>query len=155
MSIRMELRRILIRDLADEQIIELKEVGGDRSFPIVIGRPEALAIDRRLKGQEIARPQTHDLLATVVSKLGGRLMRIVISDLRGGTFYARIIIEQGGRTVEIDSRPSDAIALGIAEDVPILVAEHVLARTQPGAGEEPADDDDLPGSAEDDEESWK
>ena len=130
MSVRMELCRILIRDLVDEQIIELREVDGTRTFPIVIGRPEAMAIDRRLKGQEIPRPQTHDLLATVIAKLGGKLSRVVISDLRGGTFYARLIIMRDHEEIEIDSRPSDAIALGVAEDVPILVAEHVLDRTQ-------------------------
>jgi len=147
MSVRMELCRILIRDLVDEQIIELREIDGTRTFPIVIGRPEAMAIDRRLKGQEIPRPQTHDLLATVIAKLGGRLDRIVISDLRGGTFYARLIIERGDEEIEIDSRPSDAIALGISEDVPILVAEHVLDRTQISAeslaeGLSDNDDDD-------------
>ena len=130
MSVRMELCRILIRDLVYEQIIELREVDGTRTFPIVIGRPEAMAIDRRLKGQEIPRPQTHDLLATVIAKLGGKLDRVVISDLRGGTFYARLIIIRNQEEIEIDSRPSDAIALGVAEDVPILVAEHVLDRTQ-------------------------
>jgi len=153
MSVRMELSRILIRDLADEQIIELREVDGTRTFPIVIGRPEAMAIDRRLKGQEIARPQTHDLLASVITHLGARLSRILISDLRGGTFYARLIILRNDEEIEIDSRPSDAIALGITEDVPILVAEHVLARTQlppeafPGETDDEDDedhDDDAP-----------
>lgn len=148
MSVRVELTRILIRELDRDQIIELTEAGGDRSFPIVIGLPEAFAIDRRLKGQEIPRPQTHDLLAAVIRHLGGRLVRITISDLRAGTFFARLIVEQDGREIEIDSRPSDAIALGVAEDVPIFVAEHVLARTQAGQeleedyGESEDEDDD-------------
>ncbi|MCA9298676.1 MAG: bifunctional nuclease family protein, partial [Phycisphaerales bacterium] len=139
MSVRMELSRILIRELNDYQIIELREVLPDdadessaRSFPICIGLPEAQAIERRLKGVTIKRPQTHDLLAAVIRHLGGRLVRITISDLRAGTFFARLIVEQDGREIEIDSRPSDAIALGVAEDVPIFVAEHVLARTQAG-----------------------
>ena len=130
MAVRMELSRIFIREMMDMQIIELSEVDGDRTFPIVIGLPEAFAIERRLKGIEIPRPQTHDLLASVVGHLGGRLKEIVISDLLDGTFYAKLIIEQDGQEIEVDSRPSDAIALGVAEDVPIYVAEDVLDQTE-------------------------
>ncbi len=130
MAVRMELSRIFIREMMDMQIIELTEVDGDRTFPIVIGLPEAVAIERRLKGIEIPRPQTHDLLASVVGHLGGRLREIVINDLVDGTFYAKLIIEQDGQEIEVDSRPSDAIALGVAEQVPIYVAEHVLEQTE-------------------------
>ncbi len=130
MAVRMELSRIFIREMMDMQIIELTEVEGDRTFPIVIGLPEAVAIERRLKGVEIPRPQTHDLLASVVLHLGGRLREIVINDLVDGTFYAKLIIEQDGQEIEVDSRPSDAIALGVAEQVPIYVAEHVLEQTE-------------------------
>jgi bifunctional DNase/RNase len=130
MAVRMELSRIFIREMMDMQIIELTEVDGDRTFPIVIGLPEAVAIERRLKGVEIPRPQTHDLLASVVLHLGGRLREIVINDLVDGTFYAKLIIEQHGQEIEVDSRPSDAIALGVAEQVPIYVAEHVLEQTE-------------------------
>ncbi len=130
MAVRMELSRIFIREMMDMQIIELTEVDGDRTFPIVIGLPEAVAIERRLKGIEIPRPQTHDLLASVVLHLGGRLREIVINDLVDGTFYAKLIIEQDGQEVEVDSRPSDAIALGVGEHVPIFVAEHVLDQTE-------------------------
>jgi bifunctional DNase/RNase len=126
----MELSRILIREMMDLQIIELSEIGGERTFPIVIGLNEAFAIERRLKGVEIRRPQTHDLLASTIGHLGGRLKEIVINDLIDGTFYAKLIVEHGGKEIEIDSRPSDAIALGAAEDVPIYVAEEVLAQTQ-------------------------
>jgi len=69
---------------------------------------------------------THDLLASVIETLGGQIERIVINDLQNGTFFARIHIRQDGKMLEIDSRPSDAIALGIATMVPIFVAEHVL-----------------------------
>ncbi len=130
MAVLMELSRIFIREMMDMQIIELTEVDGDRTFPIVIGLPEAVAIDRRLKGIEIPRPQTHDLLASVVEHLGGRLREIIINDLVDGTFYAKLIIEQDGQEIEVDSRPSDAIALGVAQSVPIYVAEHVLAQTE-------------------------
>lgn len=133
MAVLMELSRIFIREMTDMQIIELSEVDGDRTFPIVIGLPEAFAIERRLKGIEIPRPQTHDLLASTIRHLGGKLNRIIINDLAEGTFFAKLIIDQDGREIEVDSRPSDAIALGVAEDVPIYVAEHVLAQTQADA----------------------
>jgi bifunctional DNase/RNase len=126
MAVSMELSRIFIREMLEMQIIELSEIGGDRTFPIVIGLPEAFAIERRLKGIEIPRPQTHDLLAAVIRALGGTLVGIEIHDLRQGTFYAKLRIERDGELVEVDSRPSDAIALGVAEQVPILVAEKVL-----------------------------
>lgn len=146
MAILMELSRIFIREMTDMQIIELSEVDGERTFPIVIGLPEAFAIERRLKGIEIPRPQTHDLLASVIRHLGGKLNRIVINDLSDGTFFARLMITQDGQEVEVDSRPSDAIALGVSEDVPIYVAEHVLAQTQ-------ADVDAIDGIGGDEEES--
>lgn len=146
MAVLMELSRIFIREMTDMQIIELSEVDGDRTFPIVIGLPEAFAIERRLKGIEIPRPQTHDLLASVIRDLGGKLNRIVINDLSEGTFFAKLIVDQDGREVEIDSRPSDAIALGVAEDVPIYVAEHVLSQTQSDAdaAEDVGEEDDDP-----------
>lgn len=153
MPVKMELSRILIREIEDVQIIELSEVDGSRSFPIVIGLPEAFAIERRLKGIEIQRPQTHDLLASVIRHLGGELKRIVIDDLKDGTFFAKLMIDQHGEEVEVDSRPSDAIALGIANDVPIFVAEHVLEQTQhdPSLGVPMEDEDGDEDSFEDDE----
>lgn len=126
MPVLMELSRILITETQDQQLIELREVGGERRFPIVIGLYEAAAIERRLKGVPIRRPQTHELLAQTISDLGGTLEQIIINDLREGTFFAQIIVRQNGSMVEIDSRPSDAIALSVAEQVPIYVAEHVL-----------------------------
>ncbi len=155
--VRMELARILIRELNDYQIIELREVapvedgeqvealgGGSgggagtngtqysqvengRSFPIVIGLPEAQAIERRLKGMVIKRPQTHDLLMNVIAGLGGALESITINDLQDHTFFALLSVRTpDGKLVKIDSRPSDAIALGIASNVPIFVDEKVL-----------------------------
>ena len=129
MAVHMELSRIFIREMSDMQIIELTEIGGERTFPIVIGLNEAFAIERRLKGIEIPRPQTHELLASIIGHLGGELKEIVINDLSDRTFYAKIIIDQDGREIEVDSRPSDAIALGVAQNVPIYVAEHVLEQT--------------------------
>lgn len=140
----MELSRIFIREMTDVQIIELTEIDGDRTFPIVIGLPEAFAIERRLKGEPVVRPQTHDLLASTITELGGTLEQIVITDLAEGTFFATLFIEQDGRMVEVDSRPSDAIALGIAHEVPIFVAEHVLQQTQDDAVDEFSLGDDDP-----------
>lgn len=126
MSVQMELHKIIISEMQPEQIIMLKEVDGERKFPIVIGNSEAYAIDRRLKGQVTQRPMTHDLLANTIEQLGGTLDRIEINNLQDHTFFARIHIRRDGETIKIDSRPSDAIALGVATMVPIYVAEHVL-----------------------------
>jgi bifunctional DNase/RNase len=122
----MELSKIIISEMQDQQIIVLKEVDGDRKFPIVIGSGEAYAIERRLKGVVAPRPLTHELLASVIEQLGGSIERIEINNLQDHTFFARIHIRQDGQTVKVDSRPSDAIALGVATSVPIYVAEHVL-----------------------------
>ena len=126
MSIQMELHKIIISEMQDQQIIVLKEVDGDRKFPIVIGSSEAYAIDRRLKGIPTPRPLTHDLLAQVIEQMGGTIDHIEINNLQDRTFFARLVIRQNGQTIRVDSRPSDAIALGIATNVQILVAEHVL-----------------------------
>ena len=126
MLIEMELSRILIREIADSQFIELRELSGNRTFPIVVGRVEAYAIERRLKGLEPPRPQTHELLFSIIEEMGGVLSKIVIDDLADGTFFAKLFIHQGEQELMIDSRPSDAIALGIAVGAPILVDEQVL-----------------------------
>ncbi|NBX36117.1 MAG: bifunctional nuclease family protein [Planctomycetes bacterium] len=123
----VELTRIYIREMSDLQIIELTEVGGKRSFPIVIGMVEACAIERRRSGTEAERPQTHDLLANVIRVLGASVARVEICDLRENTFFANVVLRRGGDEIILDSRPSDAIAVGIAIDAPIFVAEHVLA----------------------------
>lgn len=126
MLVKMELSRILIREIADAQFIELREVEGERTFPIVVGKSEAYAIDRRLKGIDPPRPQTLELLASIVDEMGGTFQEIVIDDLQDGTFFAKLKIDCKGEEIIIDSRPSDAIALGIAAKIPILVEEHVL-----------------------------
>ncbi len=126
MQVRVDLAKIIISETIDQQIIVLKERDGDRSFPIVIGIAEAFAIDRRLKGITTPRPLTHELLADTIEQLGGQLEKIIINDLKEHTFYAKLVIRQDGRLIEIDSRPSDAIALGVAIEAPIYVEEHVL-----------------------------
>lgn len=122
----MELSRIMISETSDHQIIVLKEKDGDRSFPIVIGLHEAWAIDRALKEIPTPRPLTHDLLINVITQLSDGLEKIEISDLKNNTFYAKIIIKQNGSILEVDSRPSDAIALAMQRKTPIYVAEKVL-----------------------------
>ena len=153
MLVPMHLSRILIREMADMQVIELTETGGTRTFPIVIGLPEAFAIDRRIKGTQIPRPQTHDLLAETIRALGGRLREIRITHLDAGTFFAQLVIDRDGEVIEVDSRPSDAIALGVADGVPILVDESVLSEAASDAGVEPppsAGGAGAPGGDEDD-----
>jgi uncharacterized protein len=126
MPVLMELHKIIISDMQDQQIIILQEVNGTRQFPIVIGNTEANAIKKRLDGNPMPRPMTHDLLANVIEELGGTLEHIEITNLQEHTFYAQLHIRQNGRIVQVDSRPSDAIALGIASSVPIYVAQSVL-----------------------------
>ncbi|MBX6312887.1 MAG: bifunctional nuclease family protein [Isosphaeraceae bacterium] len=122
----MELSRIIISDNNEQQIIYLKEVDGERTFPIVIGFFEATSIDRRVRGQTTPRPLTHDLLASTIDQLGGQLQDIYISELRDHTYYAKLRIKHEGEIVEVDSRPSDAIAVAVTVDVPIFVSEDVL-----------------------------
>src|SRR5256714_9880131 len=104
MSVEMELHKIIISEMQDQQIIMLKEVDGERTFPIVIGSGEAYAIDRRLKGVPTPRPLTHDLLANVIEQLGGSIQQIEINDLENHTFFPKIHIRIDGQTPEICTR---------------------------------------------------
>jgi bifunctional DNase/RNase len=124
--VQMELKRIIISEVHDQQVVMLREVEGERSFPIVIGIFEATSIDRRVKGMPSPRPLTHDLVASVIENMGGELQDIYISDLREHTYFAKLRIRFNGELVEVDSRPSDAIALAVTARVPIYVAEDVL-----------------------------
>ena len=126
MPVQMELCRIIISEIGDQQIIYLKEVEGERTFPIVIGIFEATSIDRRVRGIQTPRPVTHDLLASVVDHLGGEVQDVVISELREHTYFARLRIRRDGELIEVDCRPSDAIALAVTVNAPIYVAEEVL-----------------------------
>jgi hypothetical protein len=126
MQIRCDLIRIMISETEDQQVIVLKEADGDRVFPIVIGFFEAAAIDRRIKGHVLPRPKTHDLLGMVIEALGGRLTRVCVTDLKDHTFYANLVIERNKDQILVDARPSDAIALAVANSTPIYVEDHVL-----------------------------
>ena len=129
MPVQMELKRIIISEVHEQQIIVLREVDGERSFPIVIGIFEATSIDRRVKNIVPPRPLTHDLIVSVVDQLGGDLQDIVISDLQDHTYFAKLRVRREGELIEIDCRPSDAIAVAVTAKVPIWVAEDVLAET--------------------------
>ena len=126
MPVHMELKRIVINEVHEQQVIMLREVDGERSFPIVIGIFEATSIDRRVKGIQSPRPLTHDLIANTIDMLGGELQDIFISDLRDHTYFAKLRIKKDGELIDIDCRPSDAIALAVTAKVPIYVAEDVL-----------------------------
>jgi uncharacterized protein len=127
--VQMELKRIIISEVHEQQIIVLREVDGERSFPIVIGIFEATSIDRRVKNIVPPRPLTHDLIVSVIDQLGGDLQDIVISDLQDHTYFAKLRVRKDGELTEIDCRPSDAIAVAVTAKVPIWVAEDVLAET--------------------------
>ena len=127
MSVQMELNKIIISEMQDQQIIVLKEVDGERKFPIVIGSGEAYAIDRRLKGVIHPRPLTHDLLKNLLDELVVSIERIVITELKEGTFYATIELRQNGSKFSVSSRPSDAIALAVRANTPIFAEEDVLS----------------------------
>lgn len=130
MIVEVELARVVISETSDAQIVVLREKGGERAFPIVIGIFEAAAIDRKLNDRPLLRPMTHDLLESVIRHLGAKIERVVVNDLHDNTFYARLHLtkEAGGDVVDVDSRPSDAIALAVRMDVPIFVEEQVFEK---------------------------
>jgi len=116
-------------------VIVLKEKDGDKTLPIWIGLFEAQAIALALENVTPPRPLTHDLAKSLIEKLNGRVDRIVISDLRHNTFYARILMRRNGESLQVDSRPSDAIALALRLKVPIFIDETVLDKI--AIGEKP------------------
>ncbi|MFA5793530.1 MAG: bifunctional nuclease family protein [Candidatus Brocadiia bacterium] len=124
--IEMELSKIVINEASEEQIIILKEKQGTRIFPIVIGIYEAAALDRQVRNVKTARPLTHDLIISILKGLEISVKRVVINDLQNNTFYARLLVQNNGREVEIDSRPSDAIVLASHLNCPIFVEEKIL-----------------------------
>ena len=128
MLIEMQLARIIISEINDNQLVFLKEVNGERQFPFLIGIFEATSIERRVKNINRPRPLTHDLLVAAVETLGGELESVVISDLRKHTYYANLRVRHNGETVELDARPSDAIAVAVTcnPTLPIFIEEEVL-----------------------------
>jgi len=114
-------------DLVGKQpIVLLKTADGNKFLPIWIGHPEAAAILMRLQSQAPPRPMTHDLLSDMLEQLGAQVIRITVTELRENTFYAQITVVQDGNEIEVDSRPSDAIALAIRAEAPIFAADRVI-----------------------------
>ena len=112
--------------MTQDRIVVLKDENTDRYLPIWIGQCEADAITAELQQHPVKRPLTHDLLKTTIREMGGKVAHILINDLRNDVYYARILIDIEGKQVEIDSRPSDAIALAVRVKSPIFVAETVM-----------------------------
>jgi bifunctional DNase/RNase len=112
--------------MSQQRIVILKELESERFLPIWIGPYEAEAITLSLQDVEVQRPLTHDLLRNVLSQLGAEVLRVNITDLRDEVFYAHIVIQVNGSEMEIDSRPSDALALAVRVHVPVFVSEEVM-----------------------------
>ncbi|MAF67279.1 MAG: hypothetical protein CMJ84_16685 [Planctomycetes bacterium] len=130
--VEMSLGRVVIRDGSAQQHIHLRERGGERSFPIVIGTPEAAEIQRVVTRAQTERPLTHQLAHDAILALGARLARVDIVDLRSNTFFAQLVLhgEGGDLRAVVDARPSDAIALALRAGCPVRVAESVLEQVR-------------------------
>lgn len=129
MLVQMKLARIIISEISDNQVIYLQELNGHREFPILIGIFEATSIDRRVKEDYTPpRPLTHDLIVSIIERLGAKLDSVVISELREHTYFAKLQLKKDGELIEIDARPSDAIAVAVTIEphIPIFVSEEVL-----------------------------
>lgn len=124
--IEMSIESIRVSLMNYNRVVVLKEKGSSRYLPIWIGAAEADAIAVRLQGVSVARPMTHDLLTNVLGEFGSKVVRVVVHDLSNDTFFARVFVSAEGRELEIDSRPSDAIALAVRSEAPIFVEEAVL-----------------------------
>jgi bifunctional DNase/RNase len=130
MDAEMRIERIALDPLTHMPIVVLKEAVGERTLPIWIGLLEASAIATRLENVEVARPLTHDLLRTVIGVLGASVERVTVVDLRESTFFATVALRIGDRLEELDSRPSDALALALRTGSPIFVSEQVFERSR-------------------------
>jgi len=123
---RMSLYGINLDLFSSSPIVILKVEGENRYLPIWIGQPEARAILMKLQNTEFPRPLTHDLAANLITELGGTMERVTVTELKDSTFFATISIEIGGRIVEVDSRPSDAIALAVRSGAEIFASDEVI-----------------------------
>ena len=138
----MTLYGVSFEPIGKQPIVLLKTADDEKFLPIWIGQSEAAAILMKLQGANPPRPMTHDLFADVISELQGEIVRVTVTELRENTFYARITIVQDGREVEVDSRPSDAIALAVRCDAQIFAAEDVIDES---GIEFQTEDDEQPG----------
>jgi bifunctional DNase/RNase len=149
-EIQMVVESVRVHMLSSRHVVILKDPERDRYLPIWIGPWEASAIAMRLQGLAPERPLTHDLFASTLGELGVRVERVLIASLADETFHARLVLDSDGRRLEIDSRPSDAIALAVRLDVPIYAAAAVLDQAALAAdgegGEEVETETDAPGA---------
>jgi hypothetical protein len=130
--------------MSQNRVVILREVGRERYLPIWIGIYEAEAITLALQEVEVSRPLTWDLLKNVIRTLGGRVARVEVVALREDTYYGNVLIEVGERTIDIDARPSDAIALAVRTHVPILVNRHIMDSAGVTPEEDLQETDELP-----------
>lgn len=148
--VEMVIESVRVHMLSNRHVVILKDTAGDRYLPIWIGAWEASAIAMRLQGLTAERPLTHDLFAAALDRLGVRVIRVVISELSDETYHARLHLERDGVEVEVDSRPSDALALAVRTEAQIFADEEVLAQaalaTDPDEDVTGEDVDDEPGS---------
>jgi len=128
------LAKIVKRESHDGQVVVLEEVAGTRRFPIIIGIFEVFAIHRFVNNEPPPRPFTHELIGNIIHALNVSIEKVVINDLRDMTFYARLILKQDGKTYDVDSRPSDAIALAVMAGAPIFVEEEVIKKASQDFG---------------------
>lgn len=129
-ELRVEIKGLMLDPASNIPIVILRDTESQLFLPIWIGVFEANAIALRIEGVEPPRPMTHDLLRLVLEQLGATVEKIVISDLRESTFFALIHLQQGGQSVAVDARPSDAIALALRTEAPIFVLRSVLDKAQ-------------------------
>ena len=148
--VEMHIESVRVHMLSNRHVVILKDQVGDRYLPIWIGAWEASAIAMRLQGLQAERPLTHDLFAAALDRLGVRVERVVISELADETYHARIHLERDGVQVEVDARPSDALALAVRAEVQIFADEEVLAQAGLASDpdEEAAADDEADEGAE-------
>ena len=126
--IEVTIDSIRVSLMSQNRVVILKDAVSERYLPIWIGACEADAITIELQGVEVARPFTHDLLKSCINQLGGKIKSVIINDLHNEVFYAQILLDVNGRPMEIDSRPSDALALAVRAKVPIYVEENVMEK---------------------------
>ncbi len=130
MYIEMVVGGLTIDPLTNSPVLVLRDLKGEQTLPIWIGVLEATSIATVLEKIDVGRPMTHDLLKTIVNDLGARILRVEICDLRDNTYYALLHLDQNGRCIQIDSRPSDAIAIALRSGAPIFVLEEVLEKSK-------------------------
>ena len=122
----MTLYGVSFEPIGKQPIVLLKTIDGNKFLPIWIGHPEAAAILMKLQGATTPRPMTHDLIGEMISELDAQCTRVSVTELKDNTFYASITLRVNGQEIEIDSRPSDAIALAVRAEAPIFAAEEVI-----------------------------